>query len=85
MSGEDPVSAGRSTPGTLPNTILAIAMQAPVFPAERKPSALPEETRRAQTASSFPSVAGCFRRVIVHSDPLGSVDHFDRQIPVVFV
>ena len=46
--GKTPVSAGRSTPGNLPSTIFAIAMQAPVLPAEIKPSALPLATRRAQ-------------------------------------
>src|ERR1039458_7463239 len=31
--GKMPSSAGRSTPGTTPCTILAVAMMAPVFPA----------------------------------------------------
>ena len=37
-------SAGRSTPGSVPITIFAVAIAAPVFPAETKPSARPSLT-----------------------------------------
>src|ERR1039458_5630301 len=36
--GKMPASAGRSTPCMTPCTILAVAMTAPVLPAERRPS-----------------------------------------------
>ena len=36
--------AGRSTPGSAPSTILAVAMAAPVLPAVTKPLALPSRT-----------------------------------------
>src|SRR5918996_1305618 len=37
-------SAGRSTPGNVPITIFAVAIAAPVLPAETKPSARPSIT-----------------------------------------
>src|SRR5208337_4532498 len=36
--------AGRSTPGSAPSTIFAVAIAAPVFPAVTKPAALPSRT-----------------------------------------
>ena len=47
--GNMPSSAGRSTPGTTPCTILAVAMMAPVFPAETNPWAHPSRTSREAT------------------------------------
>ncbi len=44
-----PSSAGRSTPGTTPCTILAVAMTAPVLPADTKPWAHPSRTSRDAT------------------------------------
>ncbi len=44
-----PASAGRSTPGTTPCTILAVAMTAPVLPAETNPWAMPSRTSREAT------------------------------------
>ena len=46
--------AGRSTPASIPSTILAVAMAAPVLPAVKKPAALPgpwlePETRPSRT------------------------------------
>jgi len=42
-------NAGRSTPGMTPCTILAVAMTAPVLPAETQPCVTPWGTRRAAT------------------------------------
>ena len=39
--GNAEASAGRSTPGTIPCTILAVAMTAPVLPADTTPCAMP--------------------------------------------
>src|SRR5919197_330802 len=47
--GKSAASAGRSTPGSIPMTIFAVAIAAPVLPAETKPSACPSATRRAPT------------------------------------
>ena len=47
--GKADARAGRSTPGSMPCTILAVAITAPVFPAETKPSATPSRTSRAAT------------------------------------
>src|SRR5690242_3451098 len=49
MVGKIPASAGRSTPGITPCTILAVAMTAPVLPAETKHCAMPSRTRREAT------------------------------------
>ena len=37
-------NAGRSTPGSAPSTILAVAIAAPVLPAVTNPAALPSRT-----------------------------------------
>ena len=42
-------SAGRSTPGTTPCTSFAVAMTAPVLPAETTPWATPSRTSREAT------------------------------------
>ena len=47
--GKTAASAGRSTPGIAPKTILAVAMAAPVLPAVTKPAALPSRTMRSPT------------------------------------
>src|SRR5215469_4095353 len=47
--GKTAASAGRSTPGSAPNTILAVAIAAPVLPALTKPLATPSRTRRTPT------------------------------------
>src|SRR5664279_3776089 len=47
--GKMPSSAGRSTPGTTPCTILAVAMMAPVLPADTNPWAHPSRTSREAT------------------------------------
>ena len=47
--GKTPASAGRSTPGTTPCTILAVAIRAPVLPAETNPWATPSRTSRDAT------------------------------------
>ena len=47
--GKAPASAGRSTPGTTPCTILAVAITAPVLPADTNPCATPSRTRREAT------------------------------------
>ena len=47
--GNTVASAGRSTPGMTPRTILAVTMAAPVLPAVTKPLAVPSFTRRRPT------------------------------------
>ena len=47
--GNTAASAGRSTPGIAPRTILAVAIAAPVLPAVTNPAALPSRTRRRPT------------------------------------
>ena len=47
--GKAEASAGRSTPGTMPCTILAVAMTAPVLPADTNPCASPSRTSREAT------------------------------------
>ena len=47
--GKAEASAGRSTPGNMPCTILAVAMTAPVLPAETTHCASPVFTRREAT------------------------------------
>ena len=47
--GKTAASAGRSTPGSAPRTILAVAMAAPVLPAVMNPAAWPSRTRRNPT------------------------------------
>src|SRR3989304_3385399 len=47
LVGKTEASAGRSTPGSVPSSILAAAMAAPVLPAETIPCALPSRTCRA--------------------------------------
>src|ERR1700758_1594198 len=64
--GKTAASAGRSTPGTAPRTIFAVAMAAPVLPAVTKPEAWPsrairrptrmEESRLARIASPLSSM-----------------------------
>ena len=49
MVGKAPASAGLSTPGTTPWTILAVAITAPVLPADTNPWATPSRTRRDAT------------------------------------
>ena len=49
MVGKTPSRAGRSTPGTTPCTILAVAMTAPVLPADTNPWAHPSRTSREAT------------------------------------
>src|SRR5215213_1252861 len=49
FEGSIAASAGRSTPGSMPMTIFAVAIAAPVLPAETKPSAWPSATSRAPT------------------------------------
>ncbi len=44
--GKTAASAGRVTPGTTPCTILAVAITAPVFPADTRPWARPARTNR---------------------------------------
>src|SRR5919107_621746 len=48
LVGSMAASAGRSTPGSMPSTIFAVAIAAPVLPAETKPSACPSATSRAR-------------------------------------
>ena len=45
--------AGRSTPGSAPSTILAVAMAAPVLPAVTNPAALPSRTSLRPTRSEL--------------------------------
>ena len=47
--GKTAASAGRSTPGMAPSTILAAIMAAPVLPAVIKPAARPSRTSRSPT------------------------------------
>ena len=47
--GKAEASAGRCTPRIMPWIIFAVAMTAPVLPAETKPCAPPSRTRRAAT------------------------------------
>src|SRR5579885_1415904 len=51
--GKTPARAGRSTPCTTPCTILAVAMTAPVLPAETRPWAAPSRTSREPTRSEL--------------------------------
>ena len=52
-----PASAGRSTPGTTPCTILAVAITAPVLPADTKPWADPSRTSREATRMELSRLA----------------------------
>src|ERR1022692_772109 len=71
--GKMPASAGRSTPCMTPCTILAVAMTAPVLPAETNPCAMPSRTRREATRTELSRLARTARA------PLS------RQAAVVFV
>ena len=80
-SGNTPASAGRSTPGTTPCTILAVAMTAPVLPAETKPWATPSRTSREATRMRAVTLgADGSRRAVVHGDAFAGVDDLDGQI-----
>ena len=48
-----PARAGRSTPGTTPCTIFAVAITAPVLPADTNPWAAPSRTSREATRSEL--------------------------------
>src|ERR1035441_2343613 len=62
--GKMPASAGRSTPCMTPCTILAVAMTAPVLPAETNPCAMPSRTRREATRTELSRLARTARAAL---------------------
>src|ERR1022692_1609900 len=84
--GKMPASAGRSTPCMTPCTILAVAMTAPVLPAETNPCAMPSRTRRgAPPPGTFGLCRAGPGRPVPHCGLVGGVDHLHRQAAVVVV
>ena len=74
-------SAGRSTPESMPRTILAVAMAAPVLPAVKKPAALPSRTslRPTRMEESRLERTACAALSSMR-DPLTGVDDLDREV-----
>ena len=69
---------GRWTPASMPSTILAVAMAAPVLPAVKKPRG-GAFANHAQADAHGGVALGADRLggLVVHADPLGSVDDVD--------
>ena len=81
--GISAASAGRSTPGSVPITIFAVAIAAPVFPAETKPSAraFHHELRAdSQRTLLLPSDRG--RDGIVHRNHFSSLNQLNAAIAI---
>ncbi len=65
-------SAGRWTPASMPRTILAVAMAAPVLPAVKKPAAVPSRTMRRPTRMEESRLArtawAALSSMLIHSE-----------------
>ena len=77
--GKTAASAGRSTPGTAPSTILAVAMAAPVLPAVTNPLGAAFADQAQPYAHGGVALGADRLHLIVHGDVFAGMNDFDGQ------